>query len=171
MFLDDWKRHYPSCEPFSWRALEVHADLWFRIHSLPESKRYAESDEEYRLLLKRHNELAEAVLGNGTQCWLSWYGQEQADRFIGTRVCEYSEEWIETTIYAVQIIWRTGYFDSFIQRVADEELSGSIFMDCLSGDVYAPYDGGADVFIHEPRKREAIQKRFEAWLSPRKDGL
>ena len=171
MFIDDWTKHYPSCEPFSWRAREVHADLWFRIHSLPESKRYAERVEEYGLLLKRHNELAEAVLGNGTQCWLSWYGQEHADRFIGTRVCDYDEKWIKTTVYAVQVNWRTGYFDSFIQKVADDELSSSIFMDCLSGDVYAPYDGGADVFIHEQQKRVDIRERFTAWLSPFEGGL
>lgn len=39
------------------------AERWLRIHSLPHSKRYAETEPEYDELLRRHNELALEVLG------------------------------------------------------------------------------------------------------------
>ena len=41
---------------------EEKSELWLRIHSLPESKRYAENEQEAGILA-RHNEIAAKVLG------------------------------------------------------------------------------------------------------------
>lgn len=35
----------------------------------------------------------------------------------------------------------------------------------------APYDGGMDVFLIDPRRREALRAYGARWLSPRPDGL
>ena len=42
--------------PVSFLMREAHPECWFRIHSLPEGKRYPESDAEWETLLARHRE-------------------------------------------------------------------------------------------------------------------
>lgn len=43
--------------------VQYFTQFWFRIHSLPESKRYADTTEEYELLLNRHNEIITDCFG------------------------------------------------------------------------------------------------------------
>jgi hypothetical protein len=43
---------------------------WVRFHSLPGSKRYAETDEQKATLLARQNQLALDVLGESGSVWL-----------------------------------------------------------------------------------------------------
>lgn len=41
---------------------------WFRIHSLPQSKRYPENDTDWNILMARHREVSNTVLGNESLC-------------------------------------------------------------------------------------------------------
>ncbi len=49
----------------------INSDRWLRIHSLPESKRYAESDFEYNIILNRQNQLINDLIGEGTELFIS----------------------------------------------------------------------------------------------------
>ena len=46
-FQHYWTRTYPDCPPVGFRLRAAYQARWFRIHSLPASKRYAESEIEY----------------------------------------------------------------------------------------------------------------------------
>ena len=46
--------------------MRAHRDRWLRVHSLPEGKRYPETEGERRLMLSRHNAAADAIVG--TEC-------------------------------------------------------------------------------------------------------
>ncbi len=65
-----WRSFYGAAMPISHILREEIPDRWMRIHSLPESKRYADTSGEYSLLLSRHNEVATEVLGSQSQCVL-----------------------------------------------------------------------------------------------------
>lgn len=65
-----WNGYYPNCPPLGYLMRAAGARHWLRFHSLPESKRYAETDEERNILLFRQNALADEVLGAGDACWL-----------------------------------------------------------------------------------------------------
>ena len=50
-FLAHWKAWYPDSPPLAFALREIYPDLWLRIHSLPQGKRYAETDSEQALQL------------------------------------------------------------------------------------------------------------------------
>src|ERR671925_44815 len=60
-----WRENYPKSLPIGYQLREAYRDQWFRIHSLPDSKRYPETDSEYQVVLRRHNTLLSDLLGDG----------------------------------------------------------------------------------------------------------
>ena len=49
-FIDYWNKEYPKSLPINHELKWIYPDKWFRIHSLPLSKRYAESSDEYSFI-------------------------------------------------------------------------------------------------------------------------
>jgi hypothetical protein len=53
-----------ECPPVGYKLRDAYRDVWVRFHSLPESKRYAEDESEYTVVLERYNTvLAELFAG------------------------------------------------------------------------------------------------------------
>lgn len=65
-FQQYWANEYPACPPIGFLLREKYKDRWFRIHSLPGSKRYPENDDEMREVLHRHNAILDALLPPGS---------------------------------------------------------------------------------------------------------
>ena len=64
-----------------------------------------------------------------------------------------------------------GRFDDPITQVADDQ-QGDILLACLqTGEAYAPYDGGADLFVASTGRRDRLKARFADWLSSHPEGL
>lgn len=61
-FHKQWTLYYPNTVPISYLFKTDLSTRWFRIHSLPDSKRYAENEEEWNILLKRQNEIITNLL-------------------------------------------------------------------------------------------------------------
>lgn len=61
-----WNARYPECRPVGHELLG-YADLWVRFHSLPNAKRYAESQAEYMEVLHRHHAVLNALAQGGGQ--------------------------------------------------------------------------------------------------------
>lgn len=61
---DWWQSHYGAAIPIAHRLRFQVPDRWFRIHSLPQSKRYPQKPSEYSGLLARHNTVATDILGS-----------------------------------------------------------------------------------------------------------
>jgi hypothetical protein len=66
-FKTFWTSRYPKTIPISHLFKHDYSDRWFRIHSLPESKRYADNDEEWRFLLSRQNSIITDILGDNSK--------------------------------------------------------------------------------------------------------
>ncbi|MEN3541322.1 hypothetical protein AAH991_39875, partial [Microbispora sp. ZYX-F-249] len=49
-----WRTRWGG-DPIAYELRDRHADRWVRFHSLPESKRYAETEDEYEIILDRHH--------------------------------------------------------------------------------------------------------------------
>ena len=82
-----WNQCFPKAAPAGFLCRDVYSDRWLRIHSLPDSKRYAESESERAEILRRHNTVACDMLGEGSECFLFFgrFGKEkhwQDDRNI-----------------------------------------------------------------------------------------
>ena len=190
--LDRWANWYPGTPPLGYRLREAFPERWFRIHSLPESQRYATSEAEYEELLGRHNAVATDLLGSGAPCavlvtttcdpewtrdldeiaglgpgtWSLW-GRTPVDQVDPDLREDEPEGWC---VFGLALRWAPGRLDSLIRSVAEDRLR-AIVVSQESGRVYAPYDGGADLFLAGERERDEMRDRYRAWLSTHPYGL
>ena len=52
-----WALNFADSIPIPHYFRQDYSDRWFRIHSLPGSKRYADNEEEWNILLDRQNKI------------------------------------------------------------------------------------------------------------------
>lgn len=172
MFKEAWNKFFTDIPMLGWKLREQKPELWFRIHSLPESKRYPESESEEAILLARHNEIAPDVLGLKFHLLLYWHWLESFHGIDGVKTEDFSDEDIETTLYSAKVgSWEPGGFNKVILAVANDELSQVVFLNPDTGNVYAPYDGGADIFITSHEHKKILEARYSKWASELESGL
>jgi len=191
-FEDDWRCFYPGADPIGWMMRRAGAKHWVRFHSLPASKRYAETDEERGILLARQNALADVVLGPQAPCWLAqiyWETPEgyvdlgddlhpqlkwpndsfqQAFRFLADEGDDEEHAW---NAYASNVRWVAGAFDDLLRAIADEDAAPTLWMSTASGAVFAPYDGGVDLFLPSAGEVAVLKAAHGEWLSDHPSGL
>jgi len=189
-FKSSWDRHDPSCNPVGYMMRETGARHWLRLHSLPESKRYPETNAEQQTLLARHNELADDILGRRGHCWLAqtcWEspdGQKDAapgDRFWPCRdhALSFSYRFVVDEgdhvthawkVYAAPARWDHAKFDKLLLAISNWEVAPTLWL-AGSGAVFAPYDGGIDLFLPTLSQVEMLTTKYSDWLSPHPQGL
>jgi hypothetical protein len=190
LFRAFWRSHYGDCPPVGFLMRETFPDRWFRIHSLPESKRYASSAAELARLLARHNTIVTDLLGEGAPCVLvadPEYATHDPARARGERQFvaldlqplmtivekepkDINEAW-SLSLAATRIQWRPRALDDVLTDVANHLLGPLLIVAEGSGRVYAPYDGGADLFLESSAERDAFRSKYASWLSPDPTGL
>mgnify|MGYP001553526898 CR=1 FL=1 len=164
-------------------------DRWLRVHSLPHSKRYAETDAEYDELLRRHNELAIEVLGSHNPAMLFLHAWGNASEFPSIFsefgwAAQLELKSATPTVYpspdvddpnlvvaGFSIHWSPRTWDSLLRDVADDRLPSVVLLNPKTSEAYAPYDGGADLFLTNPELVETLATRWASWLSKHPDGL
>lgn len=190
-FADIWRAFYPNVEPTGRLMRAADVPHWIRFHSLPLSKRYADTEEEYSTLLSRQNALASAALGNDRPCWIvqaCWtttegtveladesemfrasrdFGLEHAFSFDVDEGAD-AEHW---KVMAGPVRWRQGGFDEVLLRVADEQSAPILWVSAESGAVFAPYDGGVDLFLTSEAEVTDLRSKHVDWLPSHPDGL
>jgi hypothetical protein len=190
-FVDQWAAWYPDAPPIGFLLREAYEHRWLRIHSLPESKRYPKSGWEYAEVVRRHNVVANDVLGVGAPCaaliyrgcndrWsdrlgrVSGLGEEPLPRVAPLPPELHDEDEgifeVPMCIFGVATRWQPGSFDAFISATADNKVRG-LLVELRRGQVYAPYDGGADLIFATEVERDAAHQRYAAWLSSDPSGL
>jgi hypothetical protein len=191
-FASRWAAWYGATPPIGFLLREKYPDRWLRIHSLRSAARYPRSGWDYAELVRRHNTIANHVLGLGAESAFllfrecsegpppsSIWGGDVEDKNglsnLGPIPETYWQE--ELGIFAAPIClfgglvkWEPGQFDGFIIAVAMNEIRGLI-VELERGHVYAPYDGGADLFFATAVERDIARGRYHAWLSPHSEGL
>lgn len=172
------------------------AENWIRFHSLPQSKRHADTDGEYATILARQNTLAAEVLGN-TPCWLvqaHWTLPDGVipaylyDRYWATREygLAYAFEFLEADgaddddpdrepdtpwrVHAGRAEWSSGRFDRLLLAIADDQAGPTLWMG-NDGAIFTPYDGGIDVFLPNSAAVAQLKSRHSEWLSDHPLGL
>lgn len=179
---NEWQYAFGSALPAGFLCRNELQDRWLRIHSLPGSKRYAETGAERSEILARHNLIADYTLGGNSDCALfftqfgsnkSWSSSEGGA--LGERIPEHimsfheGEEQFE--FFALNITWRSGAFDELLLAVAQERVGPILFANIENRSIYAPYDGGADLFFPSSAAAELAKQHFAYWLSKREDGM
>lgn len=192
-FADFWKALHPSAKPVSWLMREADVPHWIRFHSLPFSKQYADTEEEYSILLGRQNALASAVLGEDSHCWMvqaCWTTPEgfievtdesvmfqATDEFRLKYAFSFEDDQgddispVPWNVMAALVRWRQGGFDKVLLRIVDEQATPVIWASAESGAVFAPYDGGVDLFLPSEAIAQELRSKYADWLPSHPDGL
>lgn len=167
-FLSLWRSFYGEHAPIAYLLRENNTDFWLRFHSLPESKRYAQNEAETRGILRRYHLLASEVLADDA-CVLFFpsYASKKFPALFRGFNCEIFASYIEPkiTLCAALTQWKTESFDEILRCVANDEFRYTSFLNTQSGEIFAPYDGGADLFLMSLTRRDALRARFHNWLS------
>lgn len=180
-FATDWRASFGDALPAGFLCREALADRWLRIHSLPESKRYAETEVERTELLDRQNAAANYVLGDDADCHLliTRFGENRAWSFeelplngrTPMHFLSAGDEDDEFQFFDLPVRWQKGAFNELLLAVADDRTGPVLFADVQRRRIYAPYDGGADLFFPSTEAAQLAREHFQDWLSAREDGL
>lgn len=193
-FQSQWDLFYPNNFPISHYLVQDFPQFWFRIHSLPKSKRYADTAAEYELLLDRHNRIITDCLGNDTSIFIvsghyftSSRNNKTYDPAFILKYQFHLEQEINLTqanpeYYdgededhffrpcTVEVTWQTNQHNDLLKKIADDELR-AFMISFEKNIIVAPYDGGIDFIIFDESKRNDLRNKYQDWLSPRADGL
>ncbi|ENU23262.1 hypothetical protein F993_02131 [Acinetobacter proteolyticus] len=189
-----WDLFYPNKLPISPYLIQDFPQFGFRIHSLPESKRYANTPEEYELLLNRHNKIITDCFGTGTSIFivsghyftasrnnkaydpafrLKYQFHLEQEINLTQANPEYYDGEDEDHFFrpcTVEVTWQTNQHNELLRKIADDELR-AFMISFEQNIIVAPYDGGIDFIIFDEAKRNDLRNKYRDWLSPRADGL
>ena len=192
-FYSFWQLHFPNCPPVAYLFRYELADRWFRFHSLPESKRYAENEKESAELLNRQNTALLDMIGVERDCVLvsgSYSSEVPAEtvcpalnrfdfrEFLRLSTQEFNpmelqpdqeEEYLYLSFAMHKL--RLGSLDEILLCVADEKIVNFFIVDTKRERIFAPYDGGVDVVLKDSKERDAFKEKYKAWLSNHPQGL
>ncbi|MGI9054894.1 MAG: DUF3885 domain-containing protein [Pyrinomonadaceae bacterium] len=191
-FQNYWRDNFPNCPPVSYIFKDKLNEFWFRIHNLPQSKRYAENEDEMREILRRQKILFNDVIGEEENCFVVCLGYDNKTpveiykvKFPAlTKLLSKESESIslqtidpdeETDIFFPVCFGRQKITFKILEQIfvaiADDEINYLFVLDPKLKRIFAPYDGGVDVILERSAKRDEFKKKYKDWLSSRTDGL
>ena len=184
-FPNWWSQPYGETPPFGYLLRRAFAPRWFRIHSLPESKRYPETETEFDMLLERQDAVAHAVLDGPARLITATYEAEVVGttRVLGGRgphrfEC-FASFWQpddgmlaegEFSFWSTDTLWDLAADAKLLRRMAMDE-TRAVWMNRSTGEVFAPYDGGLDIIAADEDRRNSLRATFSAWLPDNDAGL
>lgn len=193
-FQSQWDQFYPNNLPISHLLKHYFPQSWFRIHSLPESKRYANTPAEYELLLNRQNEIITDCLGDDASIFivsghyftfsrnikaydpafiLAYKFHLEQEINLTQANPEYYDGEDKDHYFrpcSVKVAWQANEHNDLLKKIADDEVR-AFMISFEQNIIVAPYDGGIDFIIFDKTKRNALRDKYKDWLSPREDGL
>jgi hypothetical protein len=192
-FQSFWTSRYPGTLPIPHSFRHDFADRWFRIHSLPKSKRYADNDKEWEILLTRQNTIITDILGDNSKILIvtgEYHHDENKELHPIAEVNSIKDLQLtnldEIDLYKVspeeydhgqvyrplfcEGIWQKNKYDKVLRDVANDEIR--IFFVSVDNDILVgPYDGGVDFILKDSQTRDNYKTKYRDWLSSREDGL
>ncbi|TYB59911.1 hypothetical protein FXF51_32455 [Nonomuraea sp. PA05] len=177
-----WRTRWDR-SPIAYQLRGWYADRWVRFHSLPGSKRYADTDDEYQLILERHHRvLDEFGTQEGLYVIAAYFEDEEGTvspdpRHLGAvpwlTIAPGDESSLAATskLYASRASFDQPALDPLLRGVADGEIFDVIIAPLDLRWLYHPYDGGADVIAPTAHDRDVLKHRYSDWLSTHPAGL
>ncbi|MFJ7305232.1 hypothetical protein [Streptomyces sp. NPDC099088] len=177
-----WQQQWPECAPVGHLLRECFKDVWVRFHSLPTSKRYAQGDAEYGVLLERHNTVLDEMFTDSDVYVITPTWTTHPDVPPHLPDAGYWQSLLYTDdpdpnfrtyyhLFATKRSWQSGCIDDLLRDVADEKVADVMITDTQLRRIYHPYDGGADVLLASTAERDQLRNRHTAWLSDHPSGL
>ena len=186
-------QYYPDIVPISYLFKHDYSDRWFRIHSLPDSKRYADKEIEWSILLSRQNEIITDLLGVDEPIFIitgdynlgtsktSYITDEEEvyKSYVFVRLDDIDLKKIDPEQYDEQDVyrpafattaWRPNSHDNLLREIANDNIR-AFFVSFDKKVIVAPYDGGVDFVLNDSDSKDYYKGKYKQWLSGREDGL
>jgi hypothetical protein len=188
-----WASNFANTIPIQHYFKYDYAEKWFRIHSLPESKRYAENDQEWDVLLNRQNKIITDLFGENANLLLvtgdynynspndiNITNEEPIFKTYSFIILdsinlhklsqdEYDEGQTFRAAFS-KAIWNTDRHDALLKAIANDEVR-AFFISLDNKVIVAPYDGGIDFILNDTATRNTYKQKYKEWLSQREDGF
>lgn len=184
-----WNCEFDNFAPKAHNLKHEYKNRWVRFHSLPESKRYPDNENEYLEVISRHNTVLQELCGNESNLLvvLPEYSEDRAPTKPEPELSSLfsiSEPWCTLAhheddddyesywhLHVSKIKFTGSEFNSLFRMVANDEV-GNIMIICLGKSfVFHPYDGGADVVLASTEERDHLKEKHSKWLSLHPDGF
>lgn len=184
-----WNSQFEGFAPEAHNLKHEFKDRWVRFHSLPESKRYPESESEYQEMLNRNNSLLKEIFGlqSSLLVVLPEYSdsvepikpeKELNELFPQSKywcsIAQYDDEEDDDEFYwhlhVAKVTLNTNELDNLFRLVAHDEAGNIIIVGIASNTLFHPYDGGADVILSSTEQRNELKNKYSKWLSAHPDG-
>lgn len=191
--LDDWSVRFPGCEPVAHRLRATFPDRWVRFHSLPDSKRYPDDQDEYATVLGRQNRILDELVGGEASIMLlttEYSGppgtveispvselrsiDRGAKPWRSVPMHDLDENFVEPIywhVFASESAWRPGGLDPVLRLVADDVIANVMILPPSCRWLFHPYDGGMDLILETPADRDRLRSSHADWLSPWPSGM
>lgn len=189
-FQNFWEVNFQNCPPVSFLFKEKLEELWFRIHSLPESKRYAENDSEMTEILRRQKILLEDIIGTEDECFavcgsylpnLHTYYAESFPQLVNilsfnskpVPLSEFDSDGKPDEFFYVGFGKRKIGFDDLREiliGIANDQVYFFFIVNPITKRIFAPYDGGVDLILENEEKRDEFKSKYKNWLSTHPSG-
>jgi len=168
-----WNQKWNAYVPVT-HFLRGDALHWIRLHSLPESKQYPDTDGEGAMILSRHRAvLADLLAAQGSQNILvigQDYDWNDSGAFSFRRLMPTSWPWRAvqpevdgSTFYIWVAEKQLDELDDLLAAVAEGD-ARAIITNATLDWMYVPYEGGMDITLSSPKERDAIASRYADWL-------
>lgn len=189
-FISYWQETYGEVNPIDFYFKFEWPTNWFRIHSLPNSKRYPETADERAEILERHRQIfSQLITEDDTVFYLfgNFLMHQKAPDKLQTELgeCEHL-----TSIDLVKLNssnYQSGQFYSAYTKKAMFSFSAiqPILMQIMEDAypyrfaiinstkkrIFVPYDGGMDLILATKAERDQQQNLFAKWGAKREDGM
>lgn len=182
-FSQSWQQSWGRAVPIGPSLRDAYTERWVRFHSLPESKRYAESAEERAELMRRQRrlltELTKGLCPEGLVVVAEDWGPHDVATGWSRKLVPTAWPWRkvpnEDPDLGSSFLWvQSGIadteLDALLRAIADDQASAILTDPDLSW-LFCPYDGGVDVILPDRETRDALRDRHSQWLSDHPSGL
>lgn len=152
-----------------------------RFYSLPEGKRYPETEAEYEVMLDRHYAVLSDLSPGKSIIVITaeWTDNQAIDLQRQSRPEQISRAPIHwktlleddnpdsrtyRQLFVAEQPWLPHSLDAIFRAVADDKIDGVIIAPKDLSWLYFPYDGGADVILSSTEERDRLANLHRNWL-------
>lgn len=171
-----WSSAVGTHPPFGYALRYQWPDRWARIHALPDPGRVASTPEEKETASHRHLLASSWALGAGEPCLVfltTWGVRPFGGVWTPARIpdamrdADLDEDLEGSSTSFCVMPWRAKEAREIIARVSQDDEPGSFaVLSLTTGNVYCPYDGGADFIMTSATSVLDLRQTFAYWVWP-----
>jgi hypothetical protein len=186
-FYQFWAENFAEIPPINHLFKEKLTNRWLRIHSLPDEKRYAETEAEWELLKARQNTVFLDLMPEKAEIYLilqlfshksnalesnfflknELFSGLNFTKLDGIDYFELTKLWTDEGLilhpFLTKIDANSEQFQSFLTAIAKDEIR-AFFFSKKEKRIIAPYDGGVDLVFENRASMLFYQKKYADWL-------